>query len=421
MISAIKNKLKMKSVVIVSSILVGIIVVAGLIILFSAGVSKTKETFDYQAAAQKYGVSENVAYLINRTQQYNENADVEMLTNMSITEIVDNLRNEYVNVFKYKKIAGEYGVSQDAAYIVDRIVMIDSNADIKLLVNLPISELVDTLREKLLLLQTPDAEEANSQGTEVAYADEAEDVDTEEANEEPAEDVDAEEANEATVEDADTKANEDIAEDVDTESKDTGTPKSDSDSGDTNPEEPKPTQKPEEQPQKTWSQWSIGFETYGEMWDDIAAKGLESKEIEQNKIEQCTTIISQVEEVKYRERIISWSEWTHWMDREPTHDERAALNDKYHNENSRLDIREEWIEDQTHPDGGFVRYKYKIGTVTSYTEWSEWMPQDEYVFGMEHDTWSRTNITESEWKEYHKGLENVYSRRTLLVYRWRDV
>ena len=130
MISAIISKLKKKSVVIVSSILVGIIVVAGLIILFSASASKTKEVFDYQDTAQEYGVSENVAYLINRTQQYNENADVEMLTNMSITEIVDNLRNEYVNVFKYKKIAGEYGVSQDAAYIADRIVMIDSNADI---------------------------------------------------------------------------------------------------------------------------------------------------------------------------------------------------------------------------------------------------------------------------------------------------
>lgn len=41
-----------------------------------------------------------------------------------------------------------------------------------------------------------------------------------------------------------------------------------------------------------------------------------------------------------------------------------------------------------------MRYKYKVGTVTGYTEWSEWMPKDLYVFNMEHETCERTNITE---------------------------
>lgn len=307
MISAIIKKLTKKTVVIVSSILVGVILVAGLIILFSTGTSKTDAAFDYQATAQEYGVSENVAYLIRLTQQYDENVDVEMLAGMSITEIVDNLRNEYINVFNYKKIAQEYGVSQDAAYLANKIAMLDSNEDIELLVNLPITQLVDTLREKLLQPQTQVADEADSQGTEVAYVDEAEVA----FADEPIEDVDTEDANDEPVEDVDTEAtNDEPVENVDTDNNDTDTQDSDSDSGNTSSEEPKPTQKPEEKPQKEWSEWS-GWMSVDEAENIVYNQGDSYREFELDIKQQWRTATEEYRE-KWRYKKVEDSDWSEW-------------------------------------------------------------------------------------------------------------
>ena len=387
MISAIINKFGKKTVVIVSSISVGIIVVAVLIILLSTGVSKTEGTFNYQAVAQEYGVSENAAYLIGRTQQYNENADIKILANMPITEIADNLRNEYVSVFKYKKIAQEYGVSQDIAYIADRIAMIDSNADIELLVNLPIAELVDTLREKLLQPQMQVAEE-DSQGAEIAYADEAEEVDTEDTNEEPVEEVDTEDAND------------EIAVDVDTENEDIDTPDNGTNSG-----EPKQTE---------WSEWSewMSDKELGSILSNIGGD-------KEYQTESYTEYRAPVGDAVLKHRYMKvYIEDLGWIE-----NASGKTKDQIMSEYPLGDFEESYFDWDESEDPN-VPLRYYVRRTKYLSDYGEWLPGQAWSDGYDKTQYiceETVDKAATQWGPW--GSEKTsrwFDIRTLARYRWKD-
>lgn len=411
MISAIIKKFKKKkTVVIVSLISIGVILVAGLIILFSRGTSKTEEAFDYRATAQEYGVSENVAYLIKLTQQYDENVDVEMLAGMSITQLVDNLRNEYINVFNYKKIAQEYGVSLDAAYLANKIVMLDSNADIELLVSLPITQLVDTLREKLLQPQTQVGDEADSQGTEVAYVDEAEDVDTDEL----VEDVDTEDANDGPDADVDAEdTNNEPDEDVDTDNNDTDTQDSDSDSGNISSEELKPTEEPEEKPQTEWSEWSEWMldSELGKILSNIGDKDTEVE----TYIECRTPVGDVVLKHRYTEVYIEDLGWIDNTD--------GKTKDHIMAEYPMGDFEERWIDWDESEDPN-VPLRYYVKRTKYLSGYGEWLPGPAWSDGYDKARYLCEETVDKEatqWGAWGSECNSAwYDTRTLARYRWRD-
>ena len=379
MIRAIINKFGKKTVVIVTLISVGIIAAAGVIILLSTGAFKTEEAFDYQAIAREYGVSENSAYLIGQMQQYNKNADVELLANMSTTEIVDNLRSEYVNVYKYKIIAQEYGVSQDIAYIANRIVMLDSHADIELLINLSITELVDTLREKLLQPQTP-AEEENSQGAEIADTDETEDADTEDTEE-------TEDAGET--------------EDADIENNDTVT------------ETPEPTQEPEVGTQKEWTEWSEWMTSHelGSILSNLGDRDYET--------ESYTEYRAPVGDVVLKHRYMQvYIEDLGWMD-----NTSGKTKDQIMSEYPVGDFEEGYYDWDESEDPN-VPLRYYVRRTKYLSDYGEWLPGPAWSDGYDKTQYICEEAVDKEATQWGPWESEKTSRwfdsRTFWRYRWKD-